>query len=324
VSDESEYPPKRHRRYRIAGTGDASASPTPMTAGHVDDLAAAYALGALDPDEAAFVDAHTRTCVACDGAVAEAQRTAGMLPFLVPIQSPPADAKVALFARVAHAHKAAAAASLPSQALSALRTPTLPNSSDVEWLAPRPVATAVVEPAPSSSRSRAGILLSALSLPLLVALVATGFWGMQLQNQLTAQDSQLAQLQSELTNFGSGTTSYPLSPGEAAPQAEGQIVLGKDQRAGMVQIDLNTDQGARAFEMWVNQGGTLMPVAGVTVDSNGQGQASFQLDEPFGEYDSFHIKAKPVGSSGDSLDDALLRDAEGSLGSTGSGLDLVP
>ena len=87
--------------------------------------------------------------------------------------------------------------------------------------------------------------MSAISAPLLIALVVTGMWGLQLRDQLSATSSQVANLQSELTNFGSGTTSYQLSPGEAAPQAEGQIVLGADQRAGMVQVDINSKEGCR-------------------------------------------------------------------------------
>jgi hypothetical protein len=164
-----------------------------------------------------------------------------------------------------------------------------------------------------------------VSLPLLIALVATGFWGMQLRNQISTQDAQLAELQAELANFGSGTTSYQLQPGMAAPQAEGQIVLGADQRAGVLQIDVNTDEGARSFEMWVNHEGKLVPAAEVTVNQDGLGQARFELDQPFGEYESVHIIAKPTGAaSGGSPADTLLRDNGGALGSTGSGLDIGP
>jgi hypothetical protein len=66
-------------------------------------------------------------------------------------------------------------------------------------------------------------------------------------------------------------------------------------------------------------------VSEVTVNQDGQGQARFQLDQPFSEYESVHIKAKPVASEVDSsLDDALFQDSGGSLGSTGSGLDFGP
>jgi hypothetical protein len=325
VSDKRDLQRGDRRWYRIAGHGDRPAAATRASFGHVDDLVAAYALGALEADEIAAVDAHTRVCASCDRALADAQRTVGMLPFVVPLHTPPADAKVALFARVAHARKAAAAAALPTQGVDVWRTPTLPTSGDFEVVATPAAPVAVANQIPGKRESRAGWLVSVMSLPLLIALVATGFWGLQLRNQVTAQDAQLAELQAELANFGSGTTSYQLQPGMAAPQAEGQIVLGADQRAGMLQIDVNTDEGARSFEMWVNHEGKLVPAAEVTVNQDGQGQARFELEQPFGEYESVHIIAKPADSSaGANPADTLLRDNGGALGSTGSGMEVLP
>ena len=59
--------------------------------------------------------------------LADAQRTASMLPFVVPMQKPPIDSKVALFARVAHAQRAAAESTLPMHGVEAWRTPTTPE-----------------------------------------------------------------------------------------------------------------------------------------------------------------------------------------------------
>lgn len=326
MSESREHQPADRRSYRIAGLHHRAAAPGSRSAGHVDDLVAAYALGALEPDEVAAVDAHVRGCPACEQALGEAQRTAGMLSFLVPMHTPPADSKAALFARVAHARKAAAASALPTQNLDAFRTPTLPSSAEFDELVTpsRPGAPAAFATA-ARRESRTGWIISVVSAPLLIALIATGFWGLQLRNQLTAQSTQLAELQSELTNFGSGTTSYQLSPGAAAPQAEGQIVMGADQRAGMLQIDVNTDEGPRNFELWVNKDGQLAPAAEVTVNADGQGQARFELDRPFSEYESVHIKAKPIEpGAGSSQTDTLFQDNGGALGSTGSGLDIGP
>jgi anti-sigma factor RsiW len=324
VSEGREHQPAGRRTYRIAGLPNRP-SPTLKSVGHVEDLVAAYALNALEPDEAAAVDAHVRVCPACERALSEAMRTVGMLPFLVPMETPPPDSKVALFSRVAHVRKAAAASPLPLQGLDAFRTPTIPASSDYDDLVQPPAPGVIADASAAQAQSRTGRLVSILSVPLLVALVMTGFWGLQLRDQLTAQSSQLADLQSQLTNFGSGTTSYQLSPGTAAPQAEGQIVLGADQRAGMVQIDVNSDKGAKNFEMLVNKDGKLVPVSEVTVDQDGQGQARFELDQPFSEYESVHIQAKPLDASPEaSRADTLFQDNSGPLGSTGSSLDIGP
>ena len=326
MSERREHQRADRRSYRIAGLPDRAAAPPFLSTGHVDDLVAAYALGALEPDEIASVDAHVRGCAACERALGEAQRTAGMLSFIVPMHAPPPDNKAALFARVAHARKAAAASALPTQNLDAFRTPTLPRSDELDDLVqPSRLTVPAAVAATSRRESRTGWIVSVVSAPLLIALIATGFWGLQLRNQLSAQSTQLAELQSELTNFGSGTTSYQLSPGEAAPQAEGQIVMGADQRAGMLQIDVNTDAGPRNFELWVNKDGQLAPAAEVTVNADGQGQARFELDRPFSEYESVHIKAKPVepGASA-GVTDTLFQENGGALGSTGSSLDIGP
>jgi anti-sigma factor RsiW len=326
VSDERDHQQSERRRYRIAGLGDRQGAQAPTMAGHVDDLVAAYALGALDADEAAAVDAHIRGCRDCERDLGNAERTAGMLAYTAPLYSPAPDVKAALFSRVSHTQRAAAAASLPTHQLSALRTPALPSSADLDLVPGRVAAAGVAATvvAPASGPSRTGWLATAVSMPLLVALVAVGFWGIQLQNQMSSRDAQVAELQAELANFGSGTTSYLLSPGEAAPQAEGSIIMGADKRAGAVQIDVNTDQGPREFELLVNKDGKLVPAGEIQVNQAGQGQARFELEQPFDEYESVHIKAIPANATSDAQDDTLLWGSEGSLGSTGSGLELVP
>jgi hypothetical protein len=325
VSDERDLQRKDRRTYRLAGPGNRSLASAADDIGHVDDLVAGYVLGALEADEATAVDAHVRICPVCERALTEAQRTASMLPFIVPMQKPPIDSKVALFARVAHARRAAAESSLPMHGAEAWRTPTIPASAGAALAYAGHDNSSPSASMPAARGSRSGWLASVLSVPLLIALIATGFWGLQLQDRVSSQNSQLAELQSELTNFGSGTTSYPLSPGYDAPQAEGQIVIGSDGRAGMLQIDVNSKDAAGAYELWVNQDGKLVPAAEFTVGQDGKGQARFELDQPFGDYESVHIRAKAVdpGEAG-SQSDTLVRDSSGALGSTGSGLEISP
>ena len=328
MSDERDHQrlEKDRRTYRLAGIGNRSFTSIADDIGHVDDLVAGYVLGALEADESSAVDAHVRTCPPCQASLADAKRTASMLPFVVPMQKPPIDSKVALFARVAHAQRAAATSTLPVLAVEAWRTPTLPSSAGVALAHAGSATSSSAVAGESSSRgSRSGWLVSVLSVPLLIALVVTGFWGLQLQNQLSSQNAQLTELKSELANFGSGMTSYPLSPGFEAPQAEGQIVIGSDGRAGMLQVDVNSKDAAGAYELWVNQDGKLVPAAEFTVDQDGIGQARFELDQPFGEYESVHIRAKALDpNQAGSQSDTLVRDSSGALGSTGSGLDIIP
>ncbi|MDQ2652112.1 MAG: zf-HC2 domain-containing protein [Chloroflexota bacterium] len=326
MSDNRGYQPTPRRTYRLAGPREM-ANPASMPGGHVDDLAAAYALGALEEAEHAAVDAHMRVCPDCERAVADALDTAGMLVYLAPQAQPSVASKAALFARVAHAQRAVAATPLPMTSMEAFRTPTLPPSTAQDDLVlPVGVPAAGGNAAQPRRQSRTGWIISAISAPLLIALVVTGMWGLQLRDQLSTQTGQLADLQSELTNFGSGTTSYQLSPGEAAPQAEGQIVMGADQRAGMLQVDINSKEAAGTYQLlMVSEDGSLVPVSEFTVGQDGKGQAQFETDQPFSEYESFHIQAKPLDASAPAEGfDVLFQDNGGSLGSTGSGLDVGP
>lgn len=325
MSNAHGQPARGRRSYRIAGLGDRSAPTVPASIGHVDDLIPGYALGALETDEAAAVDAHVRSCPACAHALSEAERTVGMLPFLVPMQTPPADNKAALFARVAHVQKAAAASSLPVRRLEAFRTPTLPSSAGRDLAPASPNTAATGGSTPPRRETRASWLVSVVSLPLLIVLIATGFWGLQLRNQLTTQNAQLADLQAEFANFASGTTSYPLQPGIDAPQAEGTIVMGANERDGLLRIDVNSKDGPKSYELLVNHDGKLESVGEVTVNEDGIGQTRIALDQPYNEYESVHIRAKPVDATGGATQfDTLFRDSEGPLGSTGSGLDIGP
>ncbi len=325
MSEQSRRPSEIRRRYRIGGStvaSDLDVGP----GGHVDELIPGYALGALDQFERDVVDRHVRFCERCADLLAEDMRTVGLIPFTMPRATPSPDIKIALFSRIEQAQRAAADASLPTQARRGLpRAVTLPAS--------RPVAAVPADIAhPRFARrgdSRFSWVASALSVPLLVALVASGVWGMQLRGQVAQQSATVDQLQAQLANFGAGATSYSLSPGTLAPQAEGEIILGADQKNGMVRIDLNSKQTspATSYEMMVVKDGKLVPLTEVKVDDHGVGQAPFQLDQPFSNYESVHVKAKPVATgdaSNSTSDDTLLGNIAGSIGSSNSGSYALP
>ena len=322
MSEQGAHHQESRRRYRIGGRTTASDLGSGL-GGHVDDLVAGYALGALDTAEREAVDRHVLFCDRCADLLAEDVRTTGMLPFLATRHTPSPDIKATLFARIEHAQRAASAAQVPTRhsrpSASAIST------AGSSWSDLEPPTTSLS--AADASGSRRGWVTTALSLPLLVALMATGLWGMQLRGQVSQQSAEVTRLQSQLANFGAGATSYLLSPGAAAPQAEGEITLGADQRGGMVSIDLNDKQASpnQAYDLYVVKDGKLVPMAEVKVNDQGVGQAQFQLDQPFSEYDSVHVKAKPLAGADDSANaDALLGSIGGSIGSSGSGSNALP
>ncbi|MDQ4099921.1 MAG: anti-sigma factor [Chloroflexota bacterium] len=63
---------------------------------HIDDDAAAHALGALTTQEAEVVDRHVKDCRPCQEKLADAHETAHMLAFVAPPLQPPARCKARL------------------------------------------------------------------------------------------------------------------------------------------------------------------------------------------------------------------------------------
>ena len=161
-------------------------------------------------------------------------------------------------------------------------------------------------------------------MPLLIALVATGFWGLQLQSRLSSQNSQLTELQSELANFGSGRHPIRFRPVTTHRRRRARSSLAL-MAGPACSRSTSIAKSAGAYELLVNQDGKLVPAAEFTVGQDGKGQARFQLDQPFADYESVHIRAKALDpGQSETQSDTLVRDSDGALGSTGSGLEVTP
>jgi Putative zinc-finger len=294
------------RRYRLAGS-------TPLDA-HVEDLAPAYALDALDPAERDLVERHARLCPDCARLLAEERRVVSLLPFTVPPARPGPDVKVALFARIAHAQRAAAIADLPPERLRTLPpTLTIPSSRP----ASQPAAAPAVAPpapwlaAPAEPRSRLGMIASLASIPLLIALVAVGAWSYQLQNRT-------AGLEDTLANFGSGTPLqlYSSNPAVAGPQ--GQLYIGADQRQAMLRMRLERDPEREYRLVGRNAEGDFVPIADLEVDENGTSEP-FPIQQSFDGYQEYVVEAKPADPNAEATAPVLSSgDINGSIGSDNS------
>jgi anti-sigma-K factor RskA len=68
---------------------------------HVDELAAAYALGALDPDERLLVETRVQGCAACAVVVERARRVSALLPYSAEPRELPSGHVARFMARVA-------------------------------------------------------------------------------------------------------------------------------------------------------------------------------------------------------------------------------
>jgi len=286
---------------------------------HVEELVPGYVLGALEPNEQQLVEFHIQFCPRCAGLVDRDLRTVGALALSVPAAVPPIDAKIALFSRVSQSDKArnSATATMTTQKPSATTEQTLPRSTPSAVSIGTAAAAAPVVAAQRSGWSRFGAFAS---VPLLAALMFTGVWGYNLNKELQTQDSAMSELQAQVSNFGAGGSTVQLSPGRGMPQAEGKLVLGADERAGMLQLDLNSDSAAGDYAIWVVQDGSLVPAGEVQVGADGTGAAQFTLAQPFSDYES--IRILPVDSTGKNA--VVLTSEYQGLGGTGSELDALP
>ncbi len=157
-------------------------------AGHVEDQAAAFALGALEPDEAAAVERHAAGCPRCARAIESARRTTAVLPFLAPPVSPAPDVKAALFARIAQSQASAPPATVVTPAWAAppapVRTPTLPASGP--WVSSVDGSNRSASSAPTSrgGRARFGRVSAASTAAALLMVVGlVGAWSLGLNDR---------------------------------------------------------------------------------------------------------------------------------------------
>jgi anti-sigma-K factor RskA len=68
---------------------------------HVDELIAAHALHALDPDDQRLVDAHLATCDRCRAQLRELEGVAAALAYAAPAAQPPSELRVRLLEEIA-------------------------------------------------------------------------------------------------------------------------------------------------------------------------------------------------------------------------------
>ena len=299
------------RRYRLAG-----APPVVGADEHVDDLAAAYALGALDHEERAHVERHVRRCPECARLLGAERRVVALLPLVAAPAAPAPDVKVALFARVAHAQRAAAAAADSSVARAGVLPPamTIPSSRPAPW--PAAAAPAAAVPAPrfgerAEHSSWLGRIGAFATVPLLLALIATGAWAFQLQDRVAESSGQVESLEASLANFGSGTQLplYGTSTTAAGPQ--GELLIGNDQRQGRLLMRLDPDPN-RAYKLVGVKEGRAVPVADLRVDAAGNSQI-FPIDQPFDSYEQIQVQVQSPVAGGDA-DTVLSADLNGAIG----------
>ncbi len=240
--------------------------PNLTVAKHVEarDLLGAFALGAVDAEEAATVRAHLATCAECQAEIAALWTAADTLPALIePLDPPPA-----LRDRISAAILAEAAAGPRT-----LPTP-LPDAPAAPWppAAPEPHFAEPIRPARWWSTATPWAAAAALLLVLSAALL---IWNLQLRERIV-------------------TTPVPvtiaLAPTDAAPGATGQVTyLPEDDLLLLDVRDLPALESGQVYEVWlIGEEGAPVPAG---VFDQPTDQHAIVADR--GLYDTLAITAEP-------------------------------
>jgi negative regulator of sigma E activity len=228
------------------------------------DLLGAFALGAVDTEEAASVRAHLATCAECQAEMAELWIAVDSLPNTVePMEPPPA-----LRGRIAAAIAAEVASPAPAPpAPSAARA-----SEPVPTVAPAPPAPEPIrKPASFWSRATPWAAAAAILLLLSAGLLV---WNLRLREQIAS--APVAE-------------TIALAPTNAAPGAGGEVTYLPQDKLLMLDVrDLPPLEPNQVYEVWLI--GAEGPVPAGVFDQPTD-QHAVVADR--GQYETLAITAEP-------------------------------
>jgi anti-sigma factor RsiW len=237
-----------------------------MTHDEALEQAAAYVLGALEPAEEAAVRDHLATCAESH---AEFEALGGVVPSLVELGElelvePPASLAARIMAAAAAdlaEHPRDAAAPVAARPVATPQAAVPPTSF--------PTAAERAERTERRDRARTGRLDWVLRIAAVVAIVAAGAWGLNLQRQLD-QSQRFDRAVAAVIQAGGqpDAKTVVLKPGEGAT-ASGIAAVAADGSVVLAMRDLAATSGSQVYEAWVIVGAQPVAVGGFTVDTAG-------------------------------------------------------
>jgi anti-sigma-K factor RskA len=239
----------------------------------LEELLPLYALGALNKDEQAQVNAYLARNPAARKRLAEFKETTEALAFAAPPTQPAPRVKQALMARVTK---------------DALRR----------------------EPAPSPGiLSLLGGLLRTLSPVLAVAsfaaVLAAGVWGMSLNNQIASLSAQTQALQTQLSTqreivaelAAPAQQVIAIAGTDSQPGAHGHLVTHDDGSAVLVVSGLDNLDPNRIYQLWMSRGDTPISAGLFEVGDDGVGILKVAMADSANTFNAVGISVEPAGGS---------------------------
>ncbi|HYU21483.1 MAG TPA: anti-sigma factor [Chloroflexota bacterium] len=227
----------------------------------LEELAAGYALGALDADDLARLRAHLPECDRCRTLIAEY----GSVVVALPAELDEMEASPELRDRILEAAGA--------------KWETTPTE---RFAAP-------------FARPRAPLWALPLSALLAVAL-GLGYWNYRLQQQLAIQTAVIEDQQRALAVVAAGGRQWTLAGTDSAPRAGGVLVQAAgDPRPFLFAHDLPDLPPQQMYQAWIIAAGT--PQEAGLLPPGQDGTHVVRLDRPLGSADTVAVTIEPAGGS---------------------------
>jgi anti-sigma-K factor RskA len=254
------------------------------------DLLPAYALGALDEEEAGFVEQHLADYPDCVAELTALRDDLVLLAFSAPLATPPPAVKTALFARLDREVDAVVPDATPPTPLPAPRRGRL-----LDWRGPRVALAALAAVLVIGLLSWAAIAQARLNAERQHLAAVT-----QQNDQLTAQVSQLAFVDKLLNdpNAAHPVSGPPVAEYGGLPAA-GYVYIDPTSTIGlMLTYWLPTIAPDQRFQVWLVTPEGARDSGGLfTADARGNAHVIINAPAPLAKYKSIGVTIEPAGGS---------------------------
>jgi anti-sigma factor RsiW len=248
---------------------------------HIQPMLAAYALGALEPDERDRVDQHLETCASCRAEAAGYARVVDALGAAAPQESPPPE--------------------LRERVLAAATGRSAPISEPRPAVSPKPAAA----PTGLSRRSnRLVVLLSAASILLLIGVTVLA---VLLARTMDERDDAEASRERIASYFSAGGEAVAMTSLEAATwdswQGHGTLLSAPGKPTVVVVSGCPPTSDSRVYRVWVASNGDRTGVGEIKIDDSGYGWMEVDAPDTLNSYDQLGVT---VVTDGEKRDDMMV------------------
>jgi hypothetical protein len=246
------------------------APPAPEHDESFEELAAAAALGSIEPDDAARFRPHLAACARCRELLSDYGAVVDLLPLSLPEAAEAPALKVRLLAAAGSADAG-----------------TRRHGDTETVLTPLPRV-------PASPRPRVPYLLP-LAAMLLISL-GLGWWNLSLQEQLRAQQARIERQEQFIAAVAAGGQRVALAGTNAAPGASGEVVQPPGGGPPLLTVQgLPALPADREYQVWVISGG--QPTGAGLLRPDADGPPVVPLERDLAGAQTVALTIEPLGGS---------------------------